>query len=287
MGQTESGDQLRAYRRLARALRALPTQAAPPDLRQRALARVASVAIEGGNTVRFSSLETSLGTIYVAYGPGGIRFIEPAESPEGFLAAYHARFGATPLPDAAPPGYILADLPRALDGDQRAARRLPLDLEPHGAFERAVLAKALEIPRGEVRTYGWVAREIGQPTALRAVGRALGRNPIPFIIPCHRVVGSGGRLTGYAFGLPMKERVLRAEGIDPAELQAAARRGERFHGSRTTRIFCLPTCHNARRIQPSNVVPFRSEAAARLAGYRPCRVCRPADSVDGRRVLSG
>ena len=276
MGQTEPGDQLRAYRRLAGALRALPTLAAPADLRQRALARVANAAGEGGTTVRFSSLETSLGTIYVAYGSRGIRFIEPAASPEGFLAAYRARFGATPLPDEAPPAGLLADLARALEGDRRAARRLPLDLEPLGAFERAVLAKALEIPRGEVRTYGWVAREIGQPTALRAVGRALGRNPIPFIIPCHRVVGSSGRLTGYAFGLPMKERVLRSEGIDPAELQAAARRGERFRGSRTTNIFCLPTCRNARRIRPTNVVPFRSEAAARAAGYRPCRVCRPA-----------
>jgi O-6-methylguanine DNA methyltransferase len=139
-----------------------------------------------------------------------------------------------------------------------------------------VLAKALEIPRGEVRTYGWVAREIGRPLASRAVGRALGRNPIPFIIPCHRVVGSGGRLTGYAFGLPLKRRVLQREGLDPAMLEEAERRGERFRGSRTTRIFCLPTCRNARRVQPANVVPFRAESQAVAAGYRPCRVCRPA-----------
>ena len=282
--QAEAKREFHAFRRLALALRALPTLSAPDDLPGRALARVRTAGTVGGEVIRFSALDTELGRIYLAFGPRGVRFVAPAESPEGFAEVYAARFGVTPVIDEAPPARLLADVARALAGDRAAARRLPLDLEPLGAFERAVLAKALEIPRGEVRTYGWVAREIGQPRAVRAVGRALGRNPIPFIIPCHRVVGSGGSLTGYAFGLPMKERVLRAEGVDPDELRAAARRGERFRGSRTTRIFCLPTCRNARRIQPANVVPFRSEDEATAVGYRACRVCRPTGEV---RAASG
>lgn len=271
----------RAYRRLARALRALPTLAAPDDLKRRALARVAG-GISEAAMVRFSALETAVGRIYLAYGSRGIRFVAPAEGPDGFADAYAARFGPRPVADEAPPSGLLADVARALEGDGMAARRLPLDLEPLGAFEQAVLRKALEIPRGEVRTYAWIARELGQPRAPRAVGRALGRNPIPFIIPCHRVVGSGGSLTGYAFGLPMKERVLRAEGVDPDDLRASARRGERFRGSRTTAVFCFPTCRYARRIRPDNVVPFRGAAEALGAGYRPCRACRPAAEEEAR-----
>jgi O-6-methylguanine DNA methyltransferase len=264
--------EVRAYRRLARALRTLPPPTAPADLGRRVLLRVADRAVD---EVRFSSVETAIGRIFVAYGPRGIRFVAPAEAAEAFTAAYRMRFGSVPVADEAP-ARLLADVERALAGDRRAARRLPLDLDSLGSFERAVLAKALEIPRGEVRTYGWVAREIGRPSAARAVGRALGRNPIPFIIPCHRVVGSGGSLTGYAFGVPLKRRVLAEEGLDPAELEAAERRGERFRGCRSTRIFCLPTCRHARRVQPANVVPFRAESEAFAAGYRPCRVCRPA-----------
>lgn len=263
----------RAYRRLVRALRALPARSAPPGLGERVLQRVGTLG--DGQRARFSSLETPLGRLYLAYGPRGIRFVAPAEDAAAFTAAYARRFGEEPVADAEPPQRLLADVARALTGDRQAARRLPLDLETLGAFERAVLRKALEIPRGEVRTYAWVAREIGHPRATRAVGRALGRNPIPFIIPCHRVVGGGGNLTGYAFGLPLKRRVLELEGLDPVELEAAARRGERYRGSRTTRIFCFPSCRHARRIAPRHLVTFRSAAEALAAGYRACRDCRP------------
>ena len=67
-----------------------------------------------------------------------------------------------------------------------------------------MLTKTLEIPSGEVRPYGWVAREIGRPKAVRAVGSALGRNPVPVLIPCHRVVRSDGHVGNYGLGVPMK-----------------------------------------------------------------------------------
>lgn len=274
MGMQPPGE-ARVYRRLVRALRALPTRPAPPGLGERVLQQARALGVD--QRARFSSLETPLGRLFLAYGPRGIRFVAPAEHPAAFAAAYARRFGEEPVVDSNPPGRLLADVARALAGDRKAARRLPLDLEPLGEFERAVLRKALEIPRGEVRTYAWVAREIGRPRATRAVGRALGRNPIPFIIPCHRVIGGGGSLTGYAFGVPLKRRVLELEGLDPAELEAAARRGERFRGSRTTRIFCFPSCRHARRIAPRHLVAFRSVAQAVAAGYRACRDCRPAE----------
>ena len=89
----------------------------------------------------------------------------------------------------------------------------------------AVWTKALEIPRGEVRPYGWIAAEIGRPRAVRAVGTALGHNPVPLIVPCHRVVRTDGTIGQYSLGGPGNKRtILAAEGLDPEALEAAARR---------------------------------------------------------------
>jgi O-6-methylguanine DNA methyltransferase len=149
------------------------------------------------------------------------------------------------------------------------------DLRGLSPFASDVLAAALRIPRGEIRPYGWVAREIGQPAAVRAVGTALGHNPVPLLIPCHRVVRSDGSIGEYAWGSQVKHSALTAEGLDPGSLERAAHQGLRYLGSDTTHIVCLPTCHYARRIMPRHRVPFRSLEAAATAGYRPCKVCRP------------
>jgi O-6-methylguanine DNA methyltransferase len=156
------------------------------------------------------------------------------------------------------------------------ARGLRFDLGGLSEFERAVLRKALEVPAGEVRPYAWVAREIGRPAAVRAVGSALGRNPIPILIPCHRIVRSDGSISNYIFGPAARRALLAREGADPGALQRLARAGVRYVGSDTTQIYCFPTCRAARRIAGAHRVPFRSERQAARAGYRPCRACRPA-----------
>lgn len=79
------------------------------------------------------------------------------------------------------------------------------------AFTQKVYRAVLKIPLGQVRTYQWVARRIGHPNAARAVGQALKRNPYPLIIPCHRVVASGGKLGGYAHGVKRKRALLELE----------------------------------------------------------------------------
>lgn len=87
-------------------------------------------------------------------------------------------------------------------------------LDPHGtAFQRAVWATLQTIPYGAAESYGWVAKKIGNPKAVRAVGLANGQNPIAIIIPCHRVIGSDGTLTGYGGGLDNKRTLLKLEGI--------------------------------------------------------------------------
>lgn len=87
----------------------------------------------------------------------------------------------------------------------------PCDLSGLPSFTHAVLKAATEIPYGEVRSYRWLARRLGKPKAARAVGNALARNPIPIMIPCHRVVRSDGQLGGYSLGLDLKERLLKLE----------------------------------------------------------------------------
>ncbi|HLI83789.1 MAG TPA: methylated-DNA--[protein]-cysteine S-methyltransferase [Bryobacteraceae bacterium] len=87
-----------------------------------------------------------------------------------------------------------------------------LPLEMHGsAFQLGVWKHLLEIPYGQTRSYGELARALGAPKAVRAVGAANGANPIPIVVPCHRVIGSNGTLTGYGGGLPLKQRLLDLE----------------------------------------------------------------------------
>jgi methylated-DNA-[protein]-cysteine S-methyltransferase len=103
-----------------------------------------------------------------------------------------------------------------------AAFDIPLDL--HGsAFQRAVWTALLAIPPGSTASYGDIARTIGRPVAVRAVGAAVGRNPVSILVPCHRVIGRDGSLTGYAGGLERKLALLRLEGCVLAEPKAARR----------------------------------------------------------------
>lgn len=91
--------------------------------------------------------------------------------------------------------------------------KFPLHVLGGTAFERKVWDCLLRIPYGETRSYAWVAREIQNPKAQRAVGRANGKNRIPIVIPCHRVISSDGALGGYSGGLPIKKALLQVEGI--------------------------------------------------------------------------
>jgi len=213
------------------------------------------------------------GPLFVAFNDRGISCVDAAgQGAEAFESYFVGRFGrALRRADAPPRG--LAEALETGDG-----RKLRYDLRGLTEFEVAVLRKALEIPKGEVRSYGWIAREIGRPKAVRAVGSALGHNPVPVVIPCHRVVRSDGMIGNYALGSPMKRELLGSEGVDVEGIERLASSGVRFVGSDTTRIFCVPTCHDARRVTERHRVTFRSERDAAASGYRPCKHCRPAES---------
>jgi len=97
----------------------------------------------------------------------------------------------------------------------KLSKKILVAMKKHSPFYQAVWKACAEIPKGQVRTYGWIARRIGKPKSARAVGMALGKNPFAPTVPCHRVVGADGRLTGYsgAGGIAQKRRLLKAEGV--------------------------------------------------------------------------
>lgn len=153
---------------------------------------------EVGLADRYASLDSPLGPVFVAWNRLGVSAVMKTTTPDQFERLFKERFGRLPRP----------------------ASRLPsdvgtrFDLRSVTEFERAVLLKAREIPRGEVRTYAWIASQIGHPKAVRAVGSALRKNPVPVLIPCHRVVRSDGQLGEYSLGGSGDKRtILAAEGV--------------------------------------------------------------------------
>jgi O-6-methylguanine DNA methyltransferase len=151
---------------------------------------------------------------------------------------------------------------------QRAFFSVPLDLSSVPDFQAKVLRAADTIPFGQSRPYAWVAQHIGHPRAVRAVGTALGKNPVPLIVPCHRVLKSDGGVGGYIFGTSVKQRLLGLERMTPV-----------LEGCTSTHIVCRVGCSHLRRAKPSNRVVFASVEDARSVGYRPCRVCRPSQAA--------
>jgi O-6-methylguanine DNA methyltransferase len=208
-----------------------------------------------------------IGELDVAFTDQGIVYVH--ETVAGFAESFRKRFGRPLLPAAKPP----AGLVPALRTGRSSGLRL--DLRGLSDFQRDVLLAARAIPRGEVRPYAWIAERIGRPRAVRAVGTALGGNPVPLLIPCHRVTRSDGGVGEYVFGPAAKERLLAAEGVDLDRLRALARERVFYLGSDTTGVVCFPTCRNARRITPAHRHGFRTLTQARTAGYRPCRTCEP------------
>ena len=107
---------------------------------------------------------------------------------------------------------VISQLTEYFSG-QRSSFDVPLDLAYGTAFQQSVWLTLLKIPQGGTASYGEVSQRIGKPAAVRAVGAAVGRNPVSIIVPCHRVMGAGGALTGYAGGLARKSALLKLEGV--------------------------------------------------------------------------
>jgi methylated-DNA-[protein]-cysteine S-methyltransferase len=188
--------------------------AAGDDDRARELADrvVAEAAGRGLLDVAVGELDSPIGRLLVAVTPRGLaRVAFESEDRDRVLAEIALRLSPRILESAA----LTDDARRELEeffAGERTRFGLKVDRRMIRGIARDVLRATSRIPYGELSTYGGVAREIGRPTAARAVGRALGSNPIPVVIPCHRVIGAGGALTGYAGGLERKVALLGLEG---------------------------------------------------------------------------
>ena len=159
---------------------------------------------------------TRVGPLFVAMNDRGLVALDFGLSEQEFVARVAQRTKATPIRSNDQVAEALKQVQEYLEG-KRTRFDLPLDMSRMSEFQRRVLSIALKIPRGKYLTYGDVAKAIGKPQASRAVGQALGHNPVPIVIPCHRVLGSDGSLHGYSGGggVQTKAWLLRLEGASP------------------------------------------------------------------------
>jgi O-6-methylguanine DNA methyltransferase len=251
-----------------RALRGSAAFRAPATLLPAVMRRV-------GLADRYWRLESPVGNVFVAASGSGISMVSRAKSAKEFEQAFERLRGRPVSRASSAPPLAVRHLMKNLKSRDR--EKLQFDLRGLSEFERAVLMKALEIPSGEVRPYSWIAREIGHPEAVRAVGSALGKNPVPLLIPCHRVVRADGTLGDYSMGgTRIKRALLEVEDVEPQTIEKLAAKGIRYLGNEEKRYYCYPTCGGTRDLVLSNKIPFHNEHEALAAGYRPCEACRPA-----------
>ncbi len=175
------------------------------------LGRILGDEALGRPTVYYCGIPTPVGRVLVAAGEGGLVRVSFDRSDDSFAADLRARFGAEIVRSPAHTVDVAEQL-RAYFAGQRRTFDMRLDLRHTTPFQRRVLLAAARVPAGTVVSYGEIARRIGQPDASRAVGQALGHNPMPIVIPCHRVIAAGGRIGGYTGGLDIKRKLLHLEG---------------------------------------------------------------------------
>ena len=177
-----------------------------PDLDARF--RAAALA-EGLVDVRYDVVDSPVGELFVAATGRGLCRI--SYWPDGMEDALARTFGPRVLRSPKPAEGALRQLDEYFAGRRRAFE-LPVDLRLARDFGRAVLEELAHVAYGDVTTYGTLAAKVGRPRAARAVGMVMNRNPVPIVLPCHRVVGASGSLVGYAGGLDRKRALLELEG---------------------------------------------------------------------------
>jgi methylated-DNA-[protein]-cysteine S-methyltransferase len=164
------------------------------------------------NTIFWTQIDTPIGNLFVAANKKGLVRVSFGESTPSFLREFDPIARLRRDDDRIEP--YRQQLQEYFLG-QRRAFSLPTDLSDRTVFQRQVLRYIETIPAGQVRSYGQIAAAIDRPGSARAVGQALGSNPIPIVLPCHRIVASDGSLGGYRGGLERKRRLLLLEGALP------------------------------------------------------------------------
>jgi methylated-DNA-[protein]-cysteine S-methyltransferase len=170
-----------------------------------------AAAAAGLLDVAYDFAETPVGTLLVATTDRGLCRISYDPQPEREAESLARTFGVRVLRAARPVDIVRRQLEEYFEG-KRTEFELSLDLRHQAPFSRDILDRLARVPYGQVTTYGALAAEAHRPKAARAVGVVMNRNPVPIVLPCHRVVGASGSLVGYAGGLDRKELLLKLEG---------------------------------------------------------------------------
>jgi O-6-methylguanine DNA methyltransferase len=229
------------------------------------------VALGTGLADGYDHYESAIGDVIVTFNTEGVSSLDLADAT--FERRFADRFGRQLIRAEAPKTWA-RHIPEAIEAGRPG--KVPIDFRSVTAFQSEVLQVAATIPRGEVRPYAWVANEAHRPKAVRAAGSAVAKNPVPLIIPCHRVVRSDGHLGNYSLGgVHNKHDLLEHEGASPDWLEDLASKHVRVRGNKSTGIYCHPTCQAIQRSKDENVIDFRSADEAEKAGFRACHLCRP------------
>ena len=248
---------------IARARRKLQSRLA--DLRER--------------LVTYCVFPSPLGRILIARSEQGVSLVEYLGSGAGLKASRLSRIeGVEAEEDGAEIEALYRELLEYLEG-KRARLEWPLDLRlARSDFQRRVLQATAKIPYGAVVSYTGIAWKVGNPAAVRAVAQALRWNPLPIVVPCHRVIGVSGSLTGYAGNrIDLKQRLLITEGVPTVKAHRDFRIArEAMYVSYPGEVaYCLPTCSGVSSVAPARLMLFGSRVRVEAAGLRPCRACRP------------
>ena len=170
-----------------------------------------AAAAEGLLDVAYDFADTPVGNLFIATSDRGLCRISFDAEPEREVERLARTFGVRVLRASRPVDTVRRQLDEYFD-EQRTDFELAVDLTPVADFTRQVLTRLAKVPHGQLTTYGALAKAAGRPRAARAVGTVMNRNPIPIVLPCHRVVGANGDLVGYGGGLDRKRLLLSLEG---------------------------------------------------------------------------
>lgn len=270
-------DELERYRVLegmVADLRRAPVAGADPTLSRAELeARLADIR---SRMISYGIFSSPLGKILIARSELGVSMVRYIDSERAARSHLARLAGDEAVENKAAVEGTYQEL---LDYLNARSTRLnwPLDLRWAGSdFQRRVLATTAQLPYGGITSYAGIARRIGEPASVRAVAQALRHNPIPIAIPCHRVIGSSGDLTGYAGSkIGLKERLLSLEGV-PLGLRAhRVERGHMYVLFEGYTEYCLPTCGSLSQEPMSQLTLFGSRRHAEAVGLTACSSCRP------------
>ncbi len=271
-------DEFQRYRAIDGELTAMRDYSlAAPDAARARAALESRLADLRTRLVAYRIFPSPLGPMLIARSEQGVLLVEYLRGRHSVRSSRLRRLGVEAVEDGGEVEALYRDLREYLAG-RRTRLEWPLDLRlVRSEFHRDVLRATASIPYGAVVSYAGVARDVGRPRAVRAAAQALRWNPLPIVIPCHRVVGTSGALTGYAGGATtLKQKLLAVEGVPTTR---ARRDFEIVRQAMYVRApgdadYCLPTCPSVDPLRIGGTL-FSSRERAEATGLAPCTTCRP------------